>query len=89
LRIDGSPSPPYLSAASLARPSRSIKERLAHAADLPVTRRASLLIAVGLSLGVYARARLAQVLPAPLLQRLFAVFIVGMAIRLWLKAGSA
>ena len=51
--------------------------------------RASLLIAVGLSLGVYVGARLAQVLPAPLLQRLFAVFIVVMAIRLWLKAGSA
>lgn len=51
--------------------------------------RASLLIAVGLTLGVAAGARLAQVLPAPLLQRLFAVFIMVLAVRLWLKAGSA
>jgi uncharacterized membrane protein YfcA len=51
--------------------------------------RASLLVAVGLTLGVYAGARLSQFLPAPLLQRLFAVFIMALAIRLWLKAGSA
>ena len=34
-------------------------------------------------------ARLAQSLPAPLLQRLFAVFIMVLAVRLWLEAGSA
>ena len=51
--------------------------------------RASLLIAVGLTLGVAAGARLSQVLPAPLLQRLFAVFIMVLAVRLWLEAGSA
>jgi hypothetical protein len=51
--------------------------------------RAALLVAVGLTLGVYAGARLAQILPAPLLQRLFAIFIAAVAVRLWLKAGSA
>jgi uncharacterized protein len=51
--------------------------------------RASLLIAVGLTLGVAAGARLSQMLPAPLLQRLFAVFIMVLAVRLWLEAGSA
>ncbi len=51
--------------------------------------RAALLIAVGMSLGVYAGARLAQTLPAPLLQRLFAVFVAALAVRLWLTAGSA
>jgi uncharacterized membrane protein YfcA len=51
--------------------------------------RVSLLIAVGLTLGVAVGARLAQVLPAPLLQRLFAVFIMVLAVRLWLEAGSA
>jgi uncharacterized membrane protein YfcA len=34
-------------------------------------------------------AQLAQVLPAPLLQRLFAVFIVVLGVRLWLEAASA
>ena len=51
--------------------------------------RASLLIAAGLTLGVYAGARLAQVLPAAVLQRLFAAFIMVLAFRLWVKAGSA
>jgi uncharacterized membrane protein YfcA len=51
--------------------------------------RASLLIAFGLTLGVAAGARLAQVLPGPLLQRLFAVFLMVLAVRLWLQAGSA
>jgi uncharacterized membrane protein YfcA len=51
--------------------------------------RASLLIAVGLTLGVAAGARLAQVLPGPLLQRLFAVFLMVLAVRLWLEARSA
>jgi uncharacterized protein len=54
--------------------------------DLDV--RASLLIAAGLFLGAYVGARLAQVLPPAALQRLFAVFILVMAIQLWVKAGS-
>jgi uncharacterized protein len=54
--------------------------------DLDV--RASLLIAAGLFLGVYVGAKLAQVLPPAALQRLFAVFILVMAIQLWRKAGS-
>src|SRR5215207_10446743 len=45
--------------------------------------RVALLIAVGLTLGVAAGARLAQVLPAPLLQRLFAMFLMVLAVRLW------
>jgi uncharacterized membrane protein YfcA len=51
--------------------------------------RASLLIALGLFFGAWAGAKLAQVLPSAILQRLFAVFIVAMAVQLWLKAGSA
>lgn len=51
--------------------------------------RASLLIAVGLFFGAFLGAKLAQVLSAPALQRLFAVFIMAMAVHLWLKAGSA
>jgi uncharacterized membrane protein YfcA len=50
--------------------------------------RASLLIAVGLFLGAFAGAQFAQALPAATLQRAFAVFIVVMAIRLWMKAGG-
>jgi uncharacterized protein len=49
--------------------------------------RASLLIGLGLFLGAYAGARLAQTISGPTLQRMFAVFIVLMAIRLWLQAG--
>jgi uncharacterized protein len=49
--------------------------------------RASLLIGVGLFLGAYAGARLAQTISGPTLQRMFAVFIVLMAIRLWVQAG--
>jgi uncharacterized membrane protein YfcA len=49
--------------------------------------KASLLIALGLFLGAYAGARLAQVLSGATLQRMFAVFIVLMAIRLWIVAG--
>jgi uncharacterized protein len=51
--------------------------------------RAALLIAVGLTVGVAAGARLAQVLPGPLLQRLFAVFLMVLAVRLWFEAKSA
>jgi uncharacterized membrane protein YfcA len=49
--------------------------------------RASLLIGLGLFLGAYAGARLAQTISGPTLQRMFAVFIVLMAIRLWIQAG--
>jgi uncharacterized membrane protein YfcA len=47
----------------------------------------SLLIGLGLFFGAYLGARLAQNIPSPTLQRMFAVFIVLMAIRLWLEAG--
>ena len=50
--------------------------------------RASLLIAMGLFFGAWGGARLAQVLPAATLQRMFAVFIVIMAVRLWIEAGK-
>ena len=50
--------------------------------------RASLLIALGLFFGAWVGARLAQVLPAASLQRMFAVFIVLMAVRLWIDAGK-
>jgi uncharacterized membrane protein YfcA len=48
--------------------------------------RASLLLAVGLFFGAWAGARLAQVIPGPTLQRMFAIFMVVAAVRLWLKA---
>ncbi|HET7426331.1 MAG TPA: sulfite exporter TauE/SafE family protein [Gemmatimonadales bacterium] len=50
--------------------------------------RASLIIAAGISLGVYVGAHLAEILPTPILQRMFAVFIVAMAVQLWIKAGA-
>jgi uncharacterized membrane protein YfcA len=49
--------------------------------------RASLLIGLGLFLGAYAGARLAQTISGATLQRMFAVFIVLMAVRLWIQAG--
>lgn len=48
----------------------------------------SLLLASGLLLGALAGARLAQMIPGPTLQRMFAVFMVLMAIRLWVEAGG-
>jgi uncharacterized membrane protein YfcA len=51
--------------------------------------RASLLIALGLFFGAWGGARLAQVLPTAALQRMFAVFIVIMAVRLWIEAGRS
>jgi uncharacterized membrane protein YfcA len=51
--------------------------------------RASLLIALGIFVGAWIGARLAQMIPAATLQRIFAVFIMIMAIRLWLEAGKA
>ena len=49
--------------------------------------RGSLLIGVGLFFGAFLGAKLAQAVPGPVLQRMFAVFIVLMAIRLWVEAG--
>jgi uncharacterized membrane protein YfcA len=50
--------------------------------------KASMLIALGLFLGAWVGARLAQYLSGPTLQRMFAVFIVIMAVRLWIEAGK-
>ena len=50
--------------------------------------KASLLIAGGIFLGAWVGSRLAQVVPAATLQRIFAVFILIMAVRLWLTAGK-
>jgi uncharacterized protein len=50
--------------------------------------RASLLIALGLFFGAWIGARLAQQLSGATLQRMFAIFIVLMAIRLWVEAGK-
>lgn len=50
---------------------------------------ASLLIAAGLFLGAWGGAKLAHQLPTVMLQRLFAVFIMVMAVGLWIEAGSA
>jgi uncharacterized membrane protein YfcA len=49
--------------------------------------KASLLIGLGLFLGAYVGARLAQTISGTTLQRMFAVFILLMAIRLWVEAG--
>jgi uncharacterized protein len=49
---------------------------------------ASLLIALGLFLGAGVGARFAQVMPVITLQRLFALFLVAMAVRLWIHAGG-
>ncbi len=50
--------------------------------------RASLLIALGLFFGAWGGAKLAQVVPGATLQRMFAVFIAIMAVRLWIEAGK-
>jgi uncharacterized protein len=50
--------------------------------------RASLVIALGLLIGAWGGATVAQTIPSPTLQRLFAVFIVIMAVQLWMKAGG-
>jgi uncharacterized membrane protein YfcA len=49
--------------------------------------KASLLIGFGLFLGAYGGARLAQMLTGATLQRMFAVLLVVMAVRLWIQAG--
>jgi hypothetical protein len=51
--------------------------------------KASVLISVGLFLGAWGGAKLAQAIPSATLQRMFAVFIVLMAIRLWVEAGKS
>jgi uncharacterized protein len=50
---------------------------------------AAALIALGLFLGAWFGARLAQDVSGPTLRRLFALFMVAVAIRLWLGAGDA
>ncbi len=45
--------------------------------------RAALLVALGLFVGAYFGARLAQGLPALTMKRLFAAFLVVVAVRLW------
>jgi len=47
---------------------------------------ASLWIALGLFVGAWFGARLAQVVSGPQLQKAFAIFLVAIAIRVWLKA---
>ena len=48
--------------------------------------RAALLIAVGVTAGAWASARYAQGLAPAVLQRGFAILLVVMAIRMWVKA---
>jgi uncharacterized protein len=48
--------------------------------------RASLWIALGIFLGAYGGAVLAQQLPAAVLKRLFAVFLIAVAAKLWTSA---
>lgn len=49
---------------------------------------ASVLLALGLFLGAWGGARLAHLMHAATLQRLFAIFIVVMAVQLWIEAGG-
>ena len=51
--------------------------------------RASLLLALGLFLGAWVGARIAQQLSGATLQRMFAGFMLLMAIRLWIEAGKS
>ena len=48
--------------------------------------RASLLVALGLFFGALVGARIALVMPAAVLQRAFAVLLVAVAVRMFLKA---
>jgi uncharacterized protein len=50
--------------------------------------KASLLISLGLFFGAWMGAKLAQAISTTVLQRMFAVFIVIMAVRLWIEAGK-
>jgi uncharacterized protein len=56
--------------------------------DANLNIRASLLIALGLFFGAWVGAKLAQHLSGPTLQRMFAIFIIVMAVRLWMEAGK-
>jgi uncharacterized membrane protein YfcA len=49
--------------------------------------RASLLVALGLFVGAFFGAQLTTMMKPFLLQRLFAVFLLAMAVRMWMKAG--
>ena len=49
--------------------------------------RAALLVALGLTLGAWAGARLALHVPQGALQRAFAVFLAVVAVRVWVSAG--
>jgi uncharacterized protein len=51
--------------------------------------KASLLIGLGLFLGAYAGARASQQLSGTTVQRMFAVFLVIVAVRLWIEAGRS
>ncbi|MGH7499314.1 MAG: TSUP family transporter [Gemmatimonadales bacterium] len=51
--------------------------------------RASLIIGFGIFFGAWLGARVAQSVPPLILQRMFAVFLGFMAIRLWMKAAGA
>jgi uncharacterized membrane protein YfcA len=48
--------------------------------------RASLLVALGVLFGAYGGARIAEVTSTAVLQRMFACFLVLVAVRMWLKA---
>jgi uncharacterized protein len=48
--------------------------------------RASLLVAAGLFVGVYFGARITELVAGPLLQRLFASFLIVVALRMWVTA---
>ena len=48
--------------------------------------RAALWIALGLSIGVWFGARIAQALSPVLLKRMFALFLVFVAVRMWVGA---
>lgn len=50
--------------------------------------RAAMLLAVGLLLGAWVGARWAQQLSGVTLQRAFAIFLVVIAVRMWIKAGG-
>jgi len=49
--------------------------------------KASALIALGLFLGVWFGAKIAIGTPPAILQRMFAVFLLFMAVRMWIGAG--
>ena len=48
--------------------------------------RASLFVALGITIGALGGAKLAEVISSSTLQRAFAIFLVLVAVRLWLKA---